>query len=99
MATFASGFFGNLLGVVKVNTIVYEGKEYLVADIPDVITGSEYRLLIGSHSLNNVLYDDENGYQNGTAKAIDEQIYAYLDDKYFSLEDIEFLSKVKEFLD
>ena len=30
--------------VIKVNTIVYDGKEYLVADIPDVITGSESRL-------------------------------------------------------
>ena len=40
-----------------------------------------------------------NGFQDGTAKEIDEQIYAYIDDEYFSLEDIEFLSKVKEFLD
>ncbi|SDN97600.1 hypothetical protein SAMN04487900_10670 [Prevotella communis] len=85
--------------VIKVNTIVYDGKEYLVADIPDVITGSESRLSIGSHSLNIALYDDVNGFQDGTAKEIDEQIYAYIDDEYFSLEDIEFLSKVKEFLD
>lgn len=85
--------------MIKVNTIVYDGKEYLVADIPDVITGSENRLLIGSHSLNNVLYNDEIGYQNGTAQEIDEQIYAYLDDEYFLLDDNEFLSKVKEFLD
>jgi hypothetical protein len=85
--------------MIKVNTIVYDGKEYLVADIPDVITGSENRLLIGSHSLNNVLYNDEIGYQDGTAQEIDEQIYAYLDDEYFLLDDNEFLSKVKEFLD
>lgn len=85
--------------MIKVNTIVYDGKEYLVADIPDVITGSEFRLLIGCHSLNIALYDDEKGYQDSIAKAIDEQIYAYLDDKYFSLEDYKFLSKVKELLD
>ena len=85
--------------MIKVNTIVYDGKEYLVADIPDVITGSENRLLIGSHSLNYVLYNDEIGYQDGTAQEIDEQIYAYLDDEYFLLDDNEFLSKVKEFLD
>ena len=85
--------------MIKVNTIVYDGKEYLVADIPDVITGSESRLLIGSHSLNIALYDDEKGYNDSTAKAIDEQIYAYLDDKYFSLEENEFLSRVKELLD
>ena len=85
--------------MIKVNTIVYDRKEYLVADIPDVITGSKSRLLIGSHSLNISLYDDEKGYQDSIAKAIDEQIYAYLDDMYFSLEDNEFLSKVKELLD
>lgn len=85
--------------MIKVNTIVYDGKEYLVADIPDVITGSENRLLIGSHSLNNVLYNDEIGYQDGTAQETDEQIYAYLDDEYFLLDDKKFLSKVKEFLD
>lgn len=85
--------------MLKVNTIVYNGKEYLVADIPDVINGSESRLLIGSHSLNIALYDDEKGYNDSTAKAIDEQIYAYLDDKHFSLEENEFLPKVKELLD
>lgn len=85
--------------MVKVNTIEYDGKEYLVADIPDVITGSESRLLIGSHSLNIALYDDEKGYQDSTAERIDEQIYAYLDDQYFSLEDNVFLSKVKDLLD
>ena len=85
--------------MVKVNTIEYDGKEYLVADIPDVITGSESRLLIGSHSLNIALYDDEKGYQYSTAERIDEQIYAYLDDQYFSLEDNVFLSKVKDLLD
>ncbi len=85
--------------MVKVNTIAYEGKEYLVADIPDVITGSKSRLLIGSHSLNIALYNDENGYQDNIAQEIDEQIYAYLDDQHFSLEEDDFLSKVYEFLD
>lgn len=85
--------------MVKVNTLAYDGKEYLVADIPDVITGSESRLLIGSHSLNIALFDDEKGYLDYIAEAIDEQIYAYLDDTYFSLEDNDFLSKAKELLD
>lgn len=85
--------------MVKVNTLAYDGKEYPVADIPDVITGSESRLLIGSHSLNIALFDDEKGYLDYIAEAIDEQIYAYLDDTYFSLEDNDFLSKAKELLD
>lgn len=85
--------------MVNVNILAYDGKEYLVADIPDAITGSESRLLIGSHSLNIALYDDERGYLDYTAEAIDEQIYAYLDDLCFSLEDNNFLYKVKELLD
>lgn len=85
--------------MVKVYTIVYGGKEYQVADIPDVIIGSGARLLIGSHSLNSALYNDENGYQDSKAEVIDEQIYAYLDDKFFSLEDNDFLSIVKKMLD
>lgn len=85
--------------MLKVKTFVYKGKEYLVADVPDVISGSESRLLIGSQTLNNALYDDEKGYQDAAAERIDEQIYAYLDDLYFSLEDNDFLSKVKELLD
>lgn len=85
--------------MVKVYTISYDGKEYLVADIPDIISGSNSRLLIGSHSLNIVLYNDEKGYRDSIAEDIDEQIYAYLDDRYFSLEENSFLSKVKELLD
>ena len=85
--------------MVKVYTIAYDGREYLIADIPDVITDCESRLLIGSHSLNIALYDDKNGYQDKTAEKIDEQIYAYLDDQYFSLDDNDFLSNVKDLLD
>ena len=85
--------------MVKVGVITYDGKEYLVADIPDVITDSKSRVLIGSHTLNVALYDEEKGYHDSIAEAIDEQIYAYMDDKYFSLEDNGFLSKVKELLD
>ena len=85
--------------MVKINTFVYDGKEYFIADVPDVISGSESRLLIGSQTLSTALYDDRKGYQNRIAEIIDEQIYAYLDEKYFSLEGNDFLSKVKELLD
>jgi hypothetical protein len=85
--------------MVKVYTVSYDGKDYLVADIPDVITDTKSRILIGSHALNASLYDDEKGYQDSTAEEIDEQIYAYMDDQYFLLDDNVFLSKVKELLD
>lgn len=85
--------------MVNVYTIAFGGREYLVADIPDVITDSESRLLIGTHSLNNALYDDKNGYIDSTAESIDEQIYAYIDDQYFTLGYSDFLAKIKELLD
>ncbi|MBR3081021.1 MAG: hypothetical protein IKH01_14630 [Prevotella sp.] len=85
--------------MVKIHTLTYKDKDYLVADIPDVFTNEERRVLIGAHSLNKILYDDEKGYHDKTAEEIDEQIYAYLDDNLFSLGEIDFLSKVKELLD
>ena len=85
--------------MVKVHVLTYNEKEYLVADIPDVFTDSKRRILIGSHSLNNALYDDEKGYHDKTAEKIDDMIYAYLDDQLFSLGDIDFLTKIKELLD
>ncbi len=77
----------------------YEGKEYSVANIPDVITGTNRNILIGPHSLNIVLYDDDKGYADDNAMRIDEQIYAYLEDEYFSLSYVDFLERVKELLD
>ena len=85
--------------MVKVNTLKYDGNSYFIAEVPDVITGSELRLLIGSHSLNIALYDEEKGYHDRTAESIDEQIYAYLEDDCFLLEDDDFLSKVQMLLD
>jgi len=87
--------------MMKLHTISYHflDKEYKVAIIPDVIAQQNVRLLIGPHSLNLALYDDEGGYTSDKAKAIDEQIYAYVDEKFFSLSYDEFLEKVKKYMD
>ena len=45
------------------------------------------------------LYDDEKGYISNEAKYHDEQIYAYIDDVYFSLSYEQFLKNVLLFLD
>lgn len=80
-------------------TISYRGKEYSVAYIPNVFTSDNQKLLIGSHSLNVALYDDNNGYVDDDACKIDEQIYAFVDDKYFSLNFEKFMENVKVLLD
>ena len=80
--------------------IEYNGKTYPVAEIPDVFTHEKGRyLLIGSHSLNLALYNDEYGYPDETARVIDEKIYSFIDDEYFDLSEEEFIAKAKERLD
>ena len=79
--------------------ISYKEKAFHAAFIPDIFTSEDQKLLIGSHSLNLALYDDDKGYIDEEAKIIDEQIYAFIDDEYFSLSSEEFIEKVKLFLD
>ena len=85
----------------KIETIsfIFEGKNYSVAIIPDVFAGTNHNILIGPHSLNIALYDEEKGYESDDARQIDEQIYAYIEDEYFSLSYEEFLEQVKKWLD
>ncbi len=87
--------------MAKLETVSFSfnGKEYLVAIIPDVISNSNEKLLIGPRSMNEVLFDDIKGYASNEAKYIDEQIYAFIDDEYFSLSFEGFLEKVQLFLD
>lgn len=80
-------------------TVNYNGNSYTVAIIPDIFSGNTSMVTIGSERLNSVLYDDEYGYPDEDAKRIDEQIYAYVNDGFFKLNESAFIAKVKEFLD
>lgn len=63
--------------------INYNCKTYPIAEIPDVFTQEEdHYLLIGSHSLDLALFHDIYGYPDETARAIDEKIYAFIDDVF-----------------
>ena len=79
--------------------ISYKDKEFLAAFIPDVFTGDNRKLLVGSHSLNVALYNDNKGYVDEEARDIDEQIYAFVDDEFFPLSLERFIEKVKTLLD
>lgn len=87
--------------MTKLETIsfIVSDKEFLVAIIPDVIANSNKKLLVGPHSLNDILFDNEKGYASNGAQFIDEQIYAYIEDEYFSLNKEQFLEKVQLYLD
>ncbi len=79
--------------------ISYKGKEFPAAYIPDVFTGDNREILIGSHSLNIALYDDDNGYDDEEAREIDERIYTFVDDEFFSLSFEQFIDNAKVLLD
>lgn len=80
-------------------SISYRGKEYSAAFIPNVFTCDNQMILIGSHSLNVALYDDDKGYVDEEARELDEHIYAFIDDEFFSLSLEKFIVKVKKYLD
>ncbi len=80
-------------------SILYRGKEYSAAFIPNDYTCDNQMILIGSHSLNAALYDDDKGYVDEMARDIDEQIYAFIDDDFFSYSLEKFTEKVKDMLD
>ena len=50
--------------------ISYKEKAFHAAFIPDILTSEDQKLLIGSHSLNLALYDDDKGYIDEEAKII-----------------------------
>jgi hypothetical protein len=81
-------------------TITYKRKEYIAAEIPHIfINKTDERIIIGSHSLNVALYDDERGYPDAEAQYVDEQIYAFIDDDFFKLNYNDFIQKAKQYLD
>ena len=80
-------------------SISYGGKDFLAAIVPNVFSDGNQKILIGPHSLNEAIYDENNGYIDNAACRIDEQIYAYIDDDCFSLSMEGFLEKVKFYLD
>ncbi|MBR0490315.1 MAG: hypothetical protein IJJ68_08975 [Prevotella sp.] len=85
---------------LEIYNVKYNGREYPVAEIPDVFTHeADCYLLIGSHSLNLALFHDEKGYPDEKARIIDEKIYAFIDDCFFNLNKKDFIAKVKKLLD
>lgn len=84
---------------MNLESINYKGVNYIVVTIPNVFYDSDEPLILGSESLNKALYDNNNGYQDKEAIWIDESIYAYMDDKYFNLNEASFIEKAKSFLD
>lgn len=62
---------------LDVQQISYRNRRYNVAIIPNVFTNKSETIVIGSHSLNSALYDEEKGYTDLEAQYIDEDIYMH----------------------
>ena len=87
------------MSALKLENVNYKGNNYIVAIIPNVFFCNTETVAIGTESLNRVIYDDEYGYPDEFARQIDEQIYAYVDDAFFKLNESAFITKVKAILD
>ena len=84
---------------LKLEIVNYKGNNYIVSIIPNVFSCNTETVAIGTESLNRVIYDDKYGYPDEFARQIDEQIYAYVDDAFFKLNESAFITKVKAILD
>ena len=88
------------MSALETFTINYHGKEYPATIIPHIfINKSEEKIIIGAHSLNVALYDEDQGYPDDEAQFIDEKIYAFMDDDFFYLGYEDFLDKARKYLD
>lgn len=77
-------------------TIEYDGKEYICAEIPGEVVDWDGYICIGCSSLNQVLYDEEEGYASSEAQMIDETIWGYLPEENFNLSYKEFVKEVRQ---
>ncbi len=83
---------------MEYDIIEYKGKKYPIAIIPNVFS-NEGNVVIGTSSLNSVLFDEEKGYPDKEAEYLDEQIYAFMDEDYFNLSLDDFISVTKRYID
>ena len=83
---------------MEYDIIEYKGKKYPIAIIPNVFS-NEGNVVIGTSSLNCVLFDEEKGYPDKEAEYLDEQIYAFMDEDYFNLSLDDFISVTKRYID
>ena len=51
-------------------SVSYQGKDYMIARIPDVFTNTRNNIFIGPHSLSHALYDNHIGYADEDARSI-----------------------------
>ncbi len=84
---------------MELDSIKYKGICYPIATIPNDFSGRKGYVTIGSEFLNKALFDEKKGYPDEEAIRIDEGIYAYMDDEYFTLSEKSFIEKAKRLLD
>ncbi|MBR4803049.1 MAG: hypothetical protein IK032_00240 [Bacteroidales bacterium] len=80
--------------------IEYKGNKYLATEVENIFDPeSNDTIILASSRLNDVLVDKNGKFVDHEAEFVDEQIYAFVDDKYFSFTKEEFIERIIEDFD
>ena len=75
--------------------IEYKGNKYLATEVENVFEpGSDDTIILASSRLNDALVDKNGKFVDHEAEFVDERIFAFVDDKYFSFSREEFMQRI-----
>ncbi len=76
----------------------YKGRKYLATEVENIFDpdSCEENVIFASTRLSDELIDEHGDYRDDSAESVDNDIYAYVDDEYFSLSKEEFIKYISE---
>lgn len=75
--------------------IDYKGNKYLATEVENVFEpGSEDTIILASSRLNDALVDKNGKFVDHEAEFVDERIFAFVGDEYFSFSKEEFMQRI-----
>ena len=75
--------------------IEYKGNKYLATEVENVFEpGSEDTIILASSRLNDALVDKNGKFVDHEAEFVDERIFAFVGDEYFSFSKEEFMQRI-----
>ena len=80
--------------------IEYKGNKYLATEVENVFDPeSNDTIILASSRLNDVLVDQNGKFVDHEAEFVDERIFAFVGDEYFSFTKEEFMERIIEDFD
>ncbi len=75
--------------------IEYKGQKYLATEVENVFEpDSDDTIILASSRLNDALVDKNGKFVDHEAEFVDERIFAFVDDNYFSFSKEEFIQRI-----